>query len=160
MARSRYSCPEGEEPTQQNCRNIRIRAERRAGELLTDMAKNPGARGEGRPRKDGNKIRRSSSATTYPPKLDDIGITKDQSSKWQRLANLIDDVTFERALIRAKERNGELTTAALLCEIKDIVKPACGVGEPDINVIASELIRDLESDPRKSKLKEVVQSRN
>src|ERR1039458_8114784 len=116
MARSRYSCPEGEEPTQQNCRNIRIRAERRAGELLTDMAKNPGARGEGRPRKDGTKSRRSSRTTAYPPKLEDIGITKDQSSKWQRLALLVDQATFEKALVQAREKNGELTNSALLRE--------------------------------------------
>jgi hypothetical protein len=124
------------------------------------MSKNPGTRGEGRPRKDGTKIRRSSSATTYPPKLDDIGITKDQSSKWQRLAKLIDDATFERALIRAKERNGELTTAALLREIKEIMQPAGGVVEPDINVVAAELIRDVESDARREKLETVVQLRN
>jgi hypothetical protein len=63
---------------------IRLRAERRAGQLLLEMDKNPGTRGEGRPRKDGTK-RRSASFTALPPKLDEIGITKDQSSKWQRL---------------------------------------------------------------------------
>ena len=35
---------------------IRIRAERRAGQLLSDMAKNLGTRGEGRPRNDGTKV--------------------------------------------------------------------------------------------------------
>src|SRR6266478_5025812 len=49
---------------------IRIRAERRAGQLLTDMEKNPGTRGEGRPRKDGTKSRRSSKTTAYPSKLE------------------------------------------------------------------------------------------
>src|ERR1700758_1560271 len=64
---------------------IRLRAERRAGQLLLEMEKNPGTRGEGRPRKDGTK-RRSASFIALPPKLDEIGITKDQSSKWQRLS--------------------------------------------------------------------------
>jgi hypothetical protein len=155
-----YAKQAGDFELQNKAAEIRILAERRAGELLADMAKNPGTRGTGRPRKDGTKIRRSSSATTYPPKLDDIGITKDQSSKWQRLAKLIDDATFERALIRAKERNGELTAAALLREIKEIMQPVGGVVEPDINVVAAELIRDVESDNRREKLKTVVQSRN
>jgi hypothetical protein len=88
-----YAKQAGDFELQNKAAEIRILAERRAGELLADMAKNPGTRGEGRPRKDGTKIRRSSSATTYPPKLDDIGITKDQSSKWQRLAKLIDDAS-------------------------------------------------------------------
>jgi hypothetical protein len=124
------------------------------------MAKNPGSRGEGRPRKDGSKIRRSSSASAYPPKLDDIGVTKDQSSKWQRLAKMVDDATFERAVLRAKERNGELTTAALLREIKEIVKPSGTVVEPDINVIAAELVRDIESASRKEKLETAVRLGN
>ena len=46
---------------------IRIRAGRRAGQLLSYMAKNPGTRGEGRPLKDGTKSRRSSSATRRVP---------------------------------------------------------------------------------------------
>ena len=73
---------------------------------------------------------------------------------------MIDDATFERALTRAKERNGELTTAALLREIKELMQPAGGVVEPDINVVAAELIRDVESDARREKLKTVVQLRN
>jgi len=50
---------------------IGIRAERRAGQLLSDMEKNPGTRGEGRPRKNGTKVfTRSSRTTAYPPKLE------------------------------------------------------------------------------------------
>lgn len=139
---------------------IRIRAERRAGELLAEIAKNPGSRGEGRPRKDGARNRRSSAPTAYPPKLEDIGVTRDQSSKWQRLANLIDDATFERALTQAKEKNGELTTAALLREIKEITRPAGVVVEPDINVVAAELIRDIDSARWKDELESVVRFRS
>ena len=123
------------------------------------MAKNPGARGEGRPRKDGTKIRRSSRTTAYPPKLEDIGVSRDQSSKWQRLALLVDQATFEKALVQAHEKNGELTTAALLREIREIVTPAEVLTEPDINVIASELIRDVESASRKEKLETVIRLR-
>jgi hypothetical protein len=84
-----YAKQAGDFELQNQAAEIRLFAERRAGELLADMAKNTGTRGEGRPRKDGTKIRLSSRTTAYLPKLDDIGITRDQSSKWQRLAKLI-----------------------------------------------------------------------
>jgi N6-adenosine-specific RNA methylase IME4 len=58
---------------------IRLRAERRAGELLREMEKNKGAvRGKtgrkGKPVLDGK------------PKLKDLGVNKTQSSRWQALA--------------------------------------------------------------------------
>lgn len=145
---------------QNQAAEIRLFAERRAGELLADMAKNPGTRGQGRPRKDGTKITRSIGATAYLPTLDDIGVTRDQSSKWQRLAKMIDDATFETAIIRAKERNGELTSAGLLREINQIGWPARRVIEPDINVVAADLARDIDSVSRRNKLQEVVRLRN
>jgi hypothetical protein len=131
---------------------IRFRAERRAGELLADM----GNKGE-RQAKEGGRPKKLSSSTTLPR----LGITRDQSSKWQRLAMLVDDATFEKALVQAREKNGELTTAALLREVKEIMRPAAGgVVEPDINVIAAELIRDIESASRKDKLESVVRLRS
>jgi hypothetical protein len=138
---------------------IRLRAERRAGQLLLEMEKNPGTRGEGRPRKDGTKIRRSASTTANPPKLEEIGITKDQSSKWQRLALLVDEATFERALAQAREKNGELSNAALLREIREVVTPTEVLTDPDVNVVASELIRDIESASRREKLETMVRLR-
>ena len=118
-----------------------------------------GTRGAGRPRKDGTRFGRSSTTTANPPKLDEIGITKDQSSKWQRLALLVDESTFERALVQAREKNGELTNAALVREIREIVTPTEVLTEPDVNVVASELIRDIESQSRREKLETVVRLR-
>jgi hypothetical protein len=138
---------------------IRLRAERRAGQLLLEMEKNPGTRGEGRPRKDGTK-RRSSRPTAIPPTLEEIGISKDQSAKWQKIALLVDDATFEKALVQAREKDGELSTAALLREIREIVTPTETVVEPDINLIAVELTRDIESQSRQEKLAAVVRLRN
>ena len=154
-----YAKLAGDVEMQNMAAEIRIRAERRAGQLLLEMEKNPGTRGTGRPRKDGTKLERSKTTTANPPKLDEIGITKDQSSKWQRLALLVDEGTFERALIQAREKNGELTNAALLREIREIVTPTEVVTEPDVNVVASELIRDIESVSRKEKLETVVRLR-
>ena len=154
-----YAKLAGDLEMQNMAAEIRIRAERRAGQLLTDMEKNPGTRGEGRPRKDGTK-RRSAGPTAYPPTLDEIGISKDESSKWQRLTLLVDEATFERALVQAREKNGELTNAALLREIREIVTPTEVIIEPDVNVIASELIRDIESTSRKEKLETVLRLRS
>jgi hypothetical protein len=155
-----YAKLAGDVEMQNMAAEIRIRAERRAGQLLIEMEKNHGTRGAGRPRKDGTRVTWSNTSTAKTPKLEEIGITKDQSSKWQRLALLIDEVTFERALVQALEKSGELTTAALLREIKEIVKPSGTVAEQDINLIAAELIRDIESQSRREKLGTIVRLRS
>jgi hypothetical protein len=64
--------------------DVRVRAMRRAGELIAQMPKAPGARGN--PGGQGAKIVRSSETTTQ--KLADLGISKDQSSQWQKLAGV------------------------------------------------------------------------
>jgi hypothetical protein len=154
-----YAKQAGDFAMQNQAAEIRLYAERRAGRLLVDMAKNPGARGEGRPGKAGRK-RRSCNTTAYPPKLTDLGISKDQSSKWQRMAQMMDDAAFLRALKLTKERDEELSTAALLRTIKEILTPeATVIAEPNINLVATELIRDIESASRKEKLAAVALSR-
>ena len=151
---------------QNRAATIRLLAERRAGQLLGDMAKNPGTRGEGRPKKNGSKNRRSSGTTAYPPTLDDLGISRDQSSKWQRLARLFDDDTFELALSRAKEQFGELTTAGVMQLAKDILKPkGTVVGrdnaiKPDINILAAELTQEIESVIQKGRLNVILRQQS
>jgi hypothetical protein len=72
---------------------IRMRAERRAGELLREMA----ARGE-RHRGGGDQKKGSQDDT---PKLADLGVTKSQSSRWQKLADL-QGKFFEKKVAAAK----------------------------------------------------------
>jgi hypothetical protein len=59
---------------------MRMRAERRCGELLRGMPKSQG----GRPA----TKNQSPTATSSPPKLADMGITKQQASDWRRLADM------------------------------------------------------------------------
>jgi hypothetical protein len=66
---------------------VRIRAERRAGQLLNEM-KQSGQRDSG------GKGKIASRPATQ---LSDLGITRDQSSKWQQLAN-VPDAEFEKAV--------------------------------------------------------------
>lgn len=82
---------------------IRLRAERRTGELLREIDKQHGARGVGK------KV--ASSANDSTPKLRDLGISRDQSSQWQRLA-AIPQSEFDRRL--SKESATGLTTQRLL----------------------------------------------
>ena len=77
---------------------IRLRAERRAGEMLTTMERDKG--------KGGDRKSRSRRATV---KLTDLGVTKTQSSKWQSLARLPAD-KFEWKVEQAKARAEQAMT--------------------------------------------------
>jgi hypothetical protein len=68
---------------------IRLRAERRAGELLKEMEKNKGARSQSHPKTGSSKQRPP--VTDDTPKLSDLGVSKTQSSRWQKLADLDQD---------------------------------------------------------------------
>jgi N6-adenosine-specific RNA methylase IME4 len=82
----------------QDATEIRLRAERRAGELLAEMKE----RGE-REDRGGDRKSKSSGATLILPKLTDLGVTKSQSSNWQRMAGL-EAEAFEARVDRAKRK--------------------------------------------------------
>jgi len=82
---------------------IKVRAEIRAGEMLAAMPKHNG----GRPGKN------PSNDTSGFATLEEIGISYDQSSRWQKLA-AIPEEQRERTIADAKKSAGEVTTAALL----------------------------------------------
>jgi hypothetical protein len=71
---------------------IKVRAERRTGELLSEMNKLNGARGVGK------KVASSRSEST--PKLKELGMSHNQSSTWQQLAK-IPEPEFERRRAKA-----------------------------------------------------------
>lgn len=90
---------------------IKVRAERKAGELLASSEKAVGADYGSRHYVDG-RIERP---TSPPPRLVDMGISKDQSSRWQALAAMPDE-HFETAVATAKESAGQVTAAFMLRE--------------------------------------------
>lgn len=81
---------------QNACAEIKLRAERRAGEMLAETIT------LGRPEK-GN--------TVLP--LSEVGISKIESSRWQRIA-LIPETAFESQITSTLSERKELTTAAML----------------------------------------------
>ncbi len=82
---------------------LRLRAEHRAGVLLAAMEK-------AKPRGSNQHEERSRSATD-PPTLANLGVTKTQSSKWQKLAAMPED-KFEIRVAHAKTRVEGMTTSA------------------------------------------------
>lgn len=77
---------------------IKLRAEKRAGEMLASMELAGGDR--------------KSKSQPASLKLDDLAINKDQSHRWQRIAAVPDEV-FEQ-YIAEKRETGEITTAGAL----------------------------------------------
>jgi N6-adenosine-specific RNA methylase IME4 len=115
----------------QDATDIRMRAEIRAGELLADMK----ARGERR--KDGQ---RSQPATAAIPPLADLGVSKTQSSRWQKLAALPKaerETKIERAKQQArrvldrtavdKKAERQVKEAALAAKIRALPEIKAGV---------------------------------
>jgi hypothetical protein len=82
---------------------IKLRAERRTGELLREIEKPTGDQYGGRHSKDGRRAPPSKSQ----PRLKDLGISHDQSSDWQKLA-AIPEPEFERRLKAAAEKYPEV----------------------------------------------------
>ena len=87
---------------QNEAAEVKIRAERKAGEMLAQMPKAEGAAVEG-------WKTRSQDVTT----LADLGIEKMQSSRWQQIASLPEKV-FEEFITETKEDGGELTSSSMV----------------------------------------------
>jgi hypothetical protein len=82
-----------DEEQERRCHHIRLRAERRAGELLKT-----------RKRPHGNQY--GTSSDDDAPKLSDLDITLNQSSAWQRLAK-VSEKDFEAALAQDEAGDGD-----------------------------------------------------
>jgi N6-adenosine-specific RNA methylase IME4 len=96
---------------QNRCAEIKLRAERRAGAILSEMEKNKGARGKG--------VRFHDESA---PTLADLGITQAQSHRWQKIAGIpIQD--FDTFVAGTKQRGKELTSVSVLRLAHDLKRP-------------------------------------
>lgn len=113
---------------------IKVRAERRAGEMLASMPKAQGVKFNGRD-EEGN-FRQSHDDTAQT--LADIGVSKVQSSRWQSLAGMSDE-HFETAVATAKDTAGQVTTAFMLREAQRAKPQGKAPTGPKAEAIREEL---------------------
>jgi len=90
---------------QNDIAEIKLRAERRAGELLAERDKAKGHKFQ--------PILNPGGSTMEPPALGDLGITKQQSHRWQLEAGISEEL-FEQHVAEVKAAKEELTSAGLL----------------------------------------------
>lgn len=116
---------------------VKLRAERKAGELLSQLQLHGGDR--------------KSEQSEQRVKLDDLGITKDQSSRWQ-LTAAIPDRDFEKYVTETKSGRGEVTTAGLLRVAKEFVakrrkrfKQKKAASQPVVGGESANLLESLKS---------------
>jgi len=83
---------------------FKLRAERKAGKMLAAMEKRP----PGRPAEN-----RSHDVTDLPPSLDELGIDKMQSSRWQSEADVSEE-KFEAYIASCRDEGREVTQSGLL----------------------------------------------
>lgn len=106
-----YMRQAGESLEMQNAvAEIKIRAERKAGELLKDMDRAKPGDFHGN-QHDSGESRDVTKRTA--PTLDDIGITRMQSSRWQSVADIPED-KFEQHIETMKTAQNELTSSSVL----------------------------------------------
>lgn len=118
---------------------IKVRAERKAGEMLTHMAKT----GERAVQGDGPKFDPANSSiaelvTERPKTLDELGVSKRESHRWQSLASMSDE-HFETAVATAKDTAGQVTTAFMLREAKKAKPQGKAPTGPKAEAIRDEL---------------------
>ena len=107
--RAYYRQQKGCFEAQQDAAELKLRAERRLGELLAETVNHNGSRGVG---------------STMEPTIPE-GISKKQSHRWQRIASL-DGEEFERHIQETRAVRDELTTAGVLRLAKKSAKPEPG----------------------------------
>jgi len=110
---------------QNECAEIKIRAERRAGELLAEREMAKGAREPATNR----GMTRSDDVTASPRTLEEMEISRNQSSDWQAIATIPEE-SFEATIARTREERKELTSAQMLRKARR--KPPPLKPEPDM----------------------------
>jgi hypothetical protein len=103
---------------------LRTRAERKAGQMLAESAERGERASRESPKAQGKHV--VARDMLPPPTLAQIGVTRDQSSKWQQVAALSDD-EFEDALATTKAITHEISTPKVLRAVKQAQQRAHGV---------------------------------
>lgn len=128
---------------QQDAGEVKLRAERKAGQMLAGMEKNKG----GRP----SEKTSVAAAEVSAPSLSELGVNENQSRRWQREA-AVDDETFENYLTLCREEQREITQAGLLNIAKGChVSANSGENEwytpPEVIEAARDVMGSIDLDP-------------
>ena len=122
---------------------IKIRAERRAGEMLRE-GKVKGDRAETTNRLHHSRTPINGSTSTVQPTLSEIGINYNQASRWQSIASIPAE-KFEQTIREIKKAGQEPTQSALLKIAGDIRRESGPVQEPlfDLDVYRRKIMRQV-----------------
>jgi len=146
QALERYARQANNKEAEQQCREIRLRAERRTGELIHQQQEAGELAAQAMP---GNQYTVGACPHGTPQPLSDFGISRKQSSKWQQLA-AIPDETFEQEV-----RQPDASTASILRNHNHRAQGS-GVNEwytPETYLIAArDVMGGIDLDPATSSL--------
>ena len=106
--------------TQNHAAELKLRAERKLGELIPQTVRRPGQRDE-----------TLQDAMFAPPTLKELGVEPWESSRWQQEATVPDE-EFESYVSATKERGDELTTVGLLRKAKELDAEARRAANADL----------------------------
>ena len=112
---------------QNQCAEIKLRAERRAGELIPEQIEHGGDR--------------KTESSLHRDRLKDLDISESQSSRWQAIASIPEE-TFEEHVAQTKAKGDELTSAGMLRVAQKLHRP----GETDTPSLPSDKYRVLYAD--------------
>jgi hypothetical protein len=107
---------------QNHATEIKIRAQRRAGEILLEMEKARGRNLTGKNQYGEGSLRSMPMTVSSIPTYSDIGIVKQDAHTWQTIAKVPED-EFRNFIERTKTEEKELSTAAAYREARKILQP-------------------------------------
>lgn len=138
-----YARQAGESLENQNMiAEIKLRAERRAGELIREMPKATG----GQPYQAQKSTPDTMSVVEPVPTLADLGISHKDSSRFQAIASVPAEV-FEAEIIEVKAKNMELTSAGMLRVAQEIKREAMREQRQDAPELPESKYRIVYADP-------------